>query len=227
MNITLSRIALMSAITLTGSNALAQANAGTPAAVGTTSQAAADATQKAVPRSDTGTVVRTSPSAVDKARQVAPAPPLIDRLCQHGRRRRASDEHASGPDRPELTPVSFASPLSSSGVNMNTPIIPANSAQDSDGRLVTGLFPDRASAETAYGAAHDRGYTKRPKVPASVARSVNRWSHRSGHLGGRHRLGVARSRDSHRRPDRSGPCRRGCGRCRRWPDRRACRLEHA
>lgn len=75
MNITLSRIALMSAITLTGSNALAQANAGTPAAVGTTSQAAADATQKAVPRSDTGTVVRTSPSAVDKARQVAPAPP--------------------------------------------------------------------------------------------------------------------------------------------------------
>jgi hypothetical protein len=73
MNTMLSRIALMSAITFMGSNALAQANAGTPAAVGTTPQAAAEATQKAVPRSDTGTVVRTSPSAVDKARQVAPA----------------------------------------------------------------------------------------------------------------------------------------------------------
>lgn len=29
----------------------------------------------------------------------------------------------------------------------------------SSGRLVTGLFPDRASAESAYGSAHDRGYS--------------------------------------------------------------------
>ncbi len=29
----------------------------------------------------------------------------------------------------------------------------------SSGRLVTGLFPDRASAETAYGTAHERGYS--------------------------------------------------------------------
>lgn len=45
---------------------------------------------------------------------------------------------------------------------MNTPIIPANTttATDGSGRLVTGLFPDRASAEAAYGAAHDRGYSK-------------------------------------------------------------------
>jgi len=27
------------------------------------------------------------------------------------------------------------------------------------GRLVTGLFPDRASAESAYGSAHERGYS--------------------------------------------------------------------
>lgn len=34
-----------------------------------------------------------------------------------------------------------------------------NSTNDS-GRLVTGLFPDRTSAEAAYEAAHGRGYTK-------------------------------------------------------------------
>ena len=40
----------------------------TPAAVGVTPQAATDANRKAVPRSDTGTVVRTSPNAADSAR---------------------------------------------------------------------------------------------------------------------------------------------------------------
>jgi len=44
---------------------------------------------------------------------------------------------------------------------MNTPLTPVNSTTtDGSGRLVTGLFPDRASAEAAYGVAHDRGYTK-------------------------------------------------------------------
>ena len=38
-----------------------------PAAVGVSPQTAAEANQKAVPRSDTGTVVRTSPSPADKA----------------------------------------------------------------------------------------------------------------------------------------------------------------
>lgn len=32
--------------------------------------------------------------------------------------------------------------------------------QSSDGHLVTGLFPDRESAEAAYASAHERGYTK-------------------------------------------------------------------
>ena len=39
-----------------------------PDAVGVSPKTAAEATQKAVPRSDTGTLVRTSPSAVDKAK---------------------------------------------------------------------------------------------------------------------------------------------------------------
>lgn len=41
--------------------------ASAPATVGVTPQKAAEATQKAVPRSDTGTVVRTSPSPADRA----------------------------------------------------------------------------------------------------------------------------------------------------------------
>ena len=39
-----------------------------PAAVGVTPQTAAEANRQAVPRSDTGTVVRTSPNAADSAR---------------------------------------------------------------------------------------------------------------------------------------------------------------
>lgn len=40
----------------------------TPSAVGVTQQEAAEANQKAVPRSDVGTVVRTSPTAEEKAK---------------------------------------------------------------------------------------------------------------------------------------------------------------
>ena len=43
----------------------------TPAAVGVTPQTATDANRQAVPRSDTGTVVRTGPNAVDSARTAA------------------------------------------------------------------------------------------------------------------------------------------------------------
>jgi hypothetical protein len=38
-------------------------------------------------------------------------------------------------------------------------MISSPTTSSSSGRLVTGLFPDRASAETAYGSAHDRGYS--------------------------------------------------------------------
>lgn len=74
----LSRVAILSASALFALSAYAQTPAPTsatsaPAAVGTSPQTAAEANQKAVPRSDTGTVVRTSPSVVDKARQSAPA----------------------------------------------------------------------------------------------------------------------------------------------------------
>ena len=34
------------------------------------------------------------------------------------------------------------------------------SATATSGRLVTGMFPDRESAEAAYGTAHERGYSK-------------------------------------------------------------------
>ena len=81
----------------------------------------------------------------------------------------------------------------------------SSSTPSGSGRLVTGLFPDRASAESAYGSAHDRGYsaddvnlvmsddtrkrhftgtrlarkpnsaTRLPKVPVSAARSVAAW----------------------------------------------------
>jgi hypothetical protein len=44
---------------------------GQPAAVGVTPQTAADANQRAVPRSDVGTVVRTAPSAADRTRDAA------------------------------------------------------------------------------------------------------------------------------------------------------------
>lgn len=40
------------------------------------------------------------------------------------------------------------------------PITSATSSSSTNtGRLVTGLFPDRASAESAYGSAHERGYS--------------------------------------------------------------------
>lgn len=62
------------ALALAAGNATAQttapATAGTasaPATVGVTPQEAAEATRKAVPRSDTGTVVRTSPSPAERA----------------------------------------------------------------------------------------------------------------------------------------------------------------
>jgi hypothetical protein len=57
-------------LALTATGALAQtaaSPANPPATLGTTPQEAAEATQKAVPRSDTATVVRTAPSAADKA----------------------------------------------------------------------------------------------------------------------------------------------------------------
>ena len=48
--------------------------------------------------------------------------------------------------------------------NVSTPSTPSSSTMASSssgsGNMVTGLFPDRASAEAAYNAAHSRGYSK-------------------------------------------------------------------
>lgn len=47
--------------------------------------------------------------------------------------------------------------------NVSTPSIPGSpmaSSSSGSGNMVTGLFPDRASAEAAYNAAHSRGYSK-------------------------------------------------------------------
>lgn len=65
-------ISLGVALTLTVASVSAQTNvpAGTasaPARVGVTPQDAAEATQKTIPRSDTGTLVRTSPAPADRA----------------------------------------------------------------------------------------------------------------------------------------------------------------
>mgnify|MGYP003583130766 CR=1 FL=1 len=43
---------------------------------------------------------------------------------------------------------------------MNSPIQTANTSTVSSGNMVTGLFPDRASAEAAYQATHTRGYSR-------------------------------------------------------------------
>ncbi|MDB5744979.1 MAG: hypothetical protein JWR68_3294 [Polaromonas sp.] len=63
---------LAAALALAGTGASAQmaapaAAASSPATIGVTQQEAAEAKRKAVPRSDTGTLVRTSPSPANKA----------------------------------------------------------------------------------------------------------------------------------------------------------------
>ena len=66
------KICLSAVLALTALSATAQTGTTTPAtppaAVGVTPQAAAEANRNAVPRSDTGTVVRTGPSAENRAR---------------------------------------------------------------------------------------------------------------------------------------------------------------
>lgn len=67
-------IPLAAVLALAAAGAFAQTPAptitpsSTPDAVGVSPQTAAEANQKAVPRSDTATLVRTSPSAADKAK---------------------------------------------------------------------------------------------------------------------------------------------------------------
>jgi len=73
MNRYIQLIPLGAVLALTVASASAQtatppATASPPATVGVTPQEAAEANQKAVPRSDTGTLVETSPSSGDKAR---------------------------------------------------------------------------------------------------------------------------------------------------------------
>ena len=71
-----SRIAFLAAAVFSMSAHAQPATPGTtsaPAAVGTTAQTAAEANQKAVPRSDTGTLVRTAPSATERATRAMPA----------------------------------------------------------------------------------------------------------------------------------------------------------
>lgn len=45
-------------------------------------------------------------------------------------------------------------------MNTNTTPYTSSTATTGSGNMVTGLFPDRASAEAAYNAAHARGYSK-------------------------------------------------------------------
>lgn len=43
---------------------------------------------------------------------------------------------------------------------LHTPVTSPNTTTTSGGHMVTGLFPDRASAEAAYQSAHTRGYSR-------------------------------------------------------------------
>ena len=52
-----------------------------------------------------------------------------------------------------MNPNSVSTPSTSSGTM-------SSSSSSGSGNMVTGLFPDRASAEAAYNAAHLRGYSK-------------------------------------------------------------------
>lgn len=60
-------IPLGAALALAAASVSAQTTAPAPARVGVTPQDAAEATQKAIPRSDTGTLVRTAPAPADRA----------------------------------------------------------------------------------------------------------------------------------------------------------------
>ncbi|MDQ3059267.1 MAG: hypothetical protein M3R45_07025 [Pseudomonadota bacterium] len=60
-------LTVMSAAAQTTPPASAPATPSTPGTVGVTPGEAAEANRQAVPRSDTGTVVRTAPSAADRA----------------------------------------------------------------------------------------------------------------------------------------------------------------
>jgi hypothetical protein len=65
---TLVKVAAAAAVTAAAIGAHAQpATTGAPAAVGVSPGTAADAASKAVPRSDTGTLVRTAPNPSDRA----------------------------------------------------------------------------------------------------------------------------------------------------------------
>jgi len=62
------KIASVAVVTAAAMSAHAQPAAnGAPAALGVSPNTAADAASKAVPRSDTGTLVRTAPNAADRA----------------------------------------------------------------------------------------------------------------------------------------------------------------
>lgn len=71
MKLSIKSATVWAGLGLSASFAMAQAPAtpaSAPANVGVSNSTAVEANQKAVPRSDTGTVVRTSPSAADRAR---------------------------------------------------------------------------------------------------------------------------------------------------------------
>ncbi|NMM78545.1 hypothetical protein [Acidovorax sp. SRB_24] len=75
LNASIKAMSVGAALALAASGAFAQTTPSTstqpPASVGVTPQDASQATQNAVPRSDTGTVVRTDQSAADRARDAA------------------------------------------------------------------------------------------------------------------------------------------------------------
>lgn len=63
-------LAALAAVAVAQTTTTTPSTTGQPAAVGVSPQTAAEANDKAIKRAEVGTVVRTSPSAADKARQM-------------------------------------------------------------------------------------------------------------------------------------------------------------
>lgn len=112
-------------LSLAATGAMAQTTPvpGNPTTVGVTPQEAAEANRKAVPRADTGTVVRTDESAADKAREAA------DRVGDKASNMadRASDKASNMADRTRNA-VDNNTPVTNTGSTANSRTAADNNA---------------------------------------------------------------------------------------------------
>lgn len=99
-----------------------------PTTVGVTPQEAAEAARKAVPRADTGTVVRTDESAADRARQ-------------------AVDAAKAETKKINTTPAATSAPMTTAPAAVTTPADTHTAAMNNDSAKRTQTMPRRARAD--------------------------------------------------------------------------------